>query len=79
MGGVLDTKILCITMKPIYDALLVILDPKGFLSSFADDIYMGGAPMSVLLALTTAPTLYEVLGLLLGWGPKKTELVLPPN
>jgi len=76
-GCVLGTTILCITIRPVYDALLAILGPEGFLFSFADDVYMGGLPVYVAQALTEAVDLYRMVGLTLGWGPKKTELVLP--
>ena len=75
-GCALDMTILCITVRPVYDALLVILGPEGFLFSYADDVYMGGAPMSVALALAVASNMYSMIDLKLGWGPKKTELVL---
>ena len=61
----------CITVKPIYDAILVIVGPDGFLFN-ADDVYLGGVPGNVALALAAAPSLYRMIGLLLGWGPRKT-------
>jgi hypothetical protein len=71
--------ILYITDRPVYDALMVILDPEGFLFSYASDVYMSGTPMSVALALDVASDLYGMIGLHLGWGPKKTELILSPG
>ncbi len=68
-GCVLGTTIICITVRPVYGALL---GPKGFLFSYADDVYMGGAPTRVALALSAASDLYAMVGLQLGWGPKKT-------
>ena len=76
-GCVLGTTILCIPVRPVYDALLVTLGPEGFLFSYADDIYIGGQPPNVASALTASIDLYRMIGLTLGWGPKKTELILP--
>ena len=76
-GCVLVTTILCITVRPVYDALLEILGPEGFLFSYANDVYTGGVPTKVALALSVASDLYAMDGLQLGWGPKKTKLVLP--
>ena len=71
--------ILCIIVRHVYDALLVILGPEGFLLSYADDVYMGGLPINVALALDAASGIYAMIGLSLGWGPRKTELQLPAN
>jgi hypothetical protein len=71
-GCVLGTTILCVTVRPVYDALLVILGPEGFLFSYADDVYMGGLPVNVARALIVAISLYRMIGLALGWGSKKT-------
>ena len=78
-GCVLGMSILCITVRHVYDALLVILGPEGFLFSYADDVYIGRGPWNVALALDAASSLYAMIGLSLGWGPKKTELQLPIN
>ena len=71
-GCVLGTTIICVTVRPVYDALLVILGPEGVLFSYADDVYMGGLPVNVARALTAAISLYRMIGLALGWGSKKT-------
>jgi hypothetical protein len=39
---VFGTTILCITAKPVCDALRNLLRAKGFLFSYVDDVYMGG-------------------------------------
>ncbi len=78
-GCVLGTTILYITVRPVYDALLVTLGPEGFMFSYADNVYMGGLPANVARALTNAIDLYRMIGLTLGWGPKKTELILPDD
>jgi hypothetical protein len=68
---------MCITIKPVYDALLVLLGPEGFLFIYSDDVYMGGTPTRVAHALTEAPGIYNTVGLLLGCGLNKTEVVVP--
>jgi len=65
---------MCVTVRPIYDVLLVILGPEEFLFSFTDDVYMGGVPWNVALALDAASALYAMIGLSLRWGPRKAEL-----
>ena len=75
----LGTNTLCIAVMHVYDELLVILGPEGFLLSFADDVYMGGVPVNVAVALDAASGLYAMIGLSMGWPPRKTELQLPDN
>jgi hypothetical protein len=78
-GCVLGMTILCITVRPVYDALMAILDPEGYLFSYASDIYMSGTSMRVALALDVASDMYSMIALHLGWGPKNTELILSPG
>jgi hypothetical protein len=54
-----------------------VVPPSLGLLSYADDVYMGGKPTCVVHALTASPGIYETVSLLLGRGPKRTELVLP--
>ena len=70
-------RILRIIVRHVYDAILVILGPEGFWFSYAEDVYLGGKPWNVALALDAASGLYAMFELTLGWGPKKTELQLP--
>ena len=58
--------ILCITTWPVNDSLLVILGPEGFMLNYADDVYLGGVPWNVALALDAAPSFYAMIGLSLG-------------
>jgi hypothetical protein len=71
-GCGLGTPILCITVRLVYDALKVILGLEGFLLSYADVVYMGGKPWNVALTLKAASGLHAMIGLSLGWGPRKT-------
>jgi hypothetical protein len=45
---------MCITIRLYYDTLLARLRSDGFLFSYADDVYMGGAPVQVAVALSEA-------------------------
>ena len=65
-GCVLGSTILCITGRPVYDAILVTMGPEGFLLSYADDVYLGGVPGNVALALAAALGMYRMIGLSLG-------------
>ena len=62
-GRVLGNIILNITAMPEYDALRNLLGVEGFLFGYADDVYMGGKPVQVADALTTAPDIYASVGL----------------
>ncbi len=62
----LGTIFMRITVRPVYDAIMVILGPEGFLFSYADDVYMGGVPRNVALALATALGLYGMIYFSLG-------------
>jgi len=53
-GYVLGMSIRCITVRQVYDALLLILGPEGFLFSYADDVYIGGVLVNMALALEVA-------------------------
>jgi hypothetical protein len=56
----MGTTILCITLRPVYDALLNLLGPEGFLFSYVDDVYIGGIPFKVVLTLSAAPDLLHL-------------------
>jgi len=74
---VLGRTIMCITDRPAYDVILAIMGPEGFLLSYADDVYLGGVPGNVALALAAVLSMYRMIGLLLGWGLRKTKLEFP--
>ena len=62
-GCVLGTSILCITVRPVYDALRSLMGPEDFLFSYADDVYNGGGPSQVAHTLATTPGIYADVGL----------------
>ena len=44
--------------------------------NYVYDVYLGGVPWNVALALDAASGLYVMIELSLGWSPRKTELQL---
>ena len=64
-------------MAPIYLSLKNELGPKGMLLAYSDDVYLHGPPVKVAAPITSAPPLYTKVGLRIGWGPAKSELVIP--
>jgi hypothetical protein len=48
---------MCITARPVYDAILAIQGPEGFLFNYADDVYLDGVLVDVALAPAAAPGL----------------------
>jgi hypothetical protein len=63
---------LCVTLRPVYDALLVLfLGPGKFLFGYVDDVCME-VPNLVAVELSEALGLHAMVGLRLGSGPKKT-------
>jgi hypothetical protein len=67
---------MCVTIKPVYDALPVDLGLEGFLYSYPDDVYMEDTPIRAALALSSALALCGMVALQLGRVPTKIELVL---
>jgi hypothetical protein len=51
----------------------------GALYALSDDVYPHSDPVGMSKALAGAPTIYKKVGLRSGWGPGKTELILPPK
>jgi hypothetical protein len=46
------------------------------LVAYSDDCYLHGPPTKVAETISAAPPLYKKVGLRIGWGPAKSELVL---
>jgi len=66
-------------MAPIYKSLGNKLGPERMLLAYSDDVYLHSPPVNVATTITFAPPLYKKVGLRIGWGPAKFELVLPPD
>jgi hypothetical protein len=76
-GCVLGAFLFCLAMAPVYARLGSLLGPEGALYAYFDDVYLLADPAHMAIALAAAPSLYKKVGLRIGWGPGKTELILP--
>ncbi len=76
-GCVMGTFLCYPTMEHAYRRLAATLRSEGALYSYSDDAYILVEPNHSIVTLLASPTLYNKVGLRLGWGPGKTELVLP--
>jgi hypothetical protein len=66
---------MCVTIRLVYDAILTLLGPSGFLFCYVDDVYMG-VLIPVACALSETLGFYAMVSLQLRWSPKKEEVVL---
>jgi len=66
-------------MQAVYSRLGALLGPKGALYAYSDDVYLLANPVNMAVALSDAPIIYKKVGLRIGWGPGKTELIFPTN
>ncbi len=64
---------------PSYSRLGALLGPEGALYAYSDDVYLLADPINMAVALSTASAIYKKVGLRIGWGPGKTELILPTD
>ena len=53
-----------------------MLVPDVALYAYSDDIYLISDQVSMARALAAAPQIHGEVGLKIGWGPGKTELIL---
>ncbi len=47
--------------------------------AYSDDVYLVSDPDNMFATLVAAPSIYRKVGLRIGWGPGKTELILPSH
>jgi hypothetical protein len=64
-------------MRPIYERLGALLGLDGALYAYSDNIYLVADPGNMSAALAAAPSFYRKVGLRIGCGLGKTELILP--
>jgi hypothetical protein len=76
---VLDAFLFCLAMQPVYSRIGALLGPDGALYANSDDAYLVANPASMPVALSAAPTIYKKVGLRIGWGLGKTELIMLPD
>jgi hypothetical protein len=75
-GCVLDAFFFCLVICPVYARLGALLGPDGAMYAYSDDVYLVFDPVNMSIALVVAPTIYQRVGLSVGWEPGKTELIL---
>ncbi len=75
----MDAFFFCLIMRPVYARLGALLGPNGALYAYSDDVYLVSDPVNMSSALIAAHAIYKRIGLRIGWGPGKTELVLPSD
>ncbi len=78
-GCVLGAFLFCLAMQPVYSRLGALLGPEGALYAYSDDVYLLADPINMAVALSAALGIYKKVGLRIGWGPGKTELILPTD
>jgi len=76
-GCVLGTFLFCITMRPVYARLRDAVGEEGVLYTYCDDFYLLALAEHMATALHEAPEIFGKVGLRIGYGPGKTELILP--
>ena len=69
----------CLVVNRVYARLGAILGPDGTLYAYYDDVYLVSDPVNMFITQVVAPAIYKIVGLRIGWGPGKTELILPPR
>ena len=78
-GCVLGAFLFCLAMAPVYARIGSLLGPDGALYAYLDDVYLLADHVHMAIALIAAPSIYKRVGLRIGWGPGKTELILPSD
>ena len=66
-------------MEPVYARLRAALGEEGALFTYCDDSYLLAEPKKVAEVLKQAPGIFGRVGLRIGFGPEKTELILPKS
>jgi hypothetical protein len=66
-------------MRPVYERLNAILGPDGALFAYSDDVYLVSDSTNMSIALAVVPVIYKKVGLRIGLGPGKTEIIFPPG
>jgi hypothetical protein len=76
-GCVLGMFLFCLTMEPVYARLRAEVGQEGVLYTYCDDSYLLAPVGQMATMFHTAPTIFGKVGLRLGYGPGKTELIVP--
>ncbi len=69
--------LLCITVEPVYARLREAVGEGGVMYTYCDDSYLLAPAKHMATVLYHAPEIFGKVGLRIGLGPGKTELILP--
>jgi len=67
----------CVTMRPVYARLQEAVGEEGALYTYCDDSYILAPAEQMATVLRKAPCIFAKVDLRIGYGPGKTELILP--
>jgi hypothetical protein len=67
----------CIAIEPIYARLRAAIGEEGVLYTYCDDSYLLAPSERMATVLHHAPCIFAKVGLRIGYGPGKPEIVLP--
>ena len=75
-GCVLGMFLFCITMEPIYARMRAAVVDEGVMYTYCDDSYILAPTEQMATSLQPTQGIFAKVGLRLGYGPGKTELIL---
>jgi hypothetical protein len=78
-GCVLGMFLFCLTMAPVFERLRAAVGEEGVVYAYCDDSYILAPVEQMAQVLHQAPGIFGKVGLRIGYGPRKTELILPKD
>jgi hypothetical protein len=78
-GRVLGMFLFCLTMEPVYARLRAAVGDEGVLYTYRDESYILAPMENMAEVVHQAPGIFGKVGLRIGYGPRKTEIVLPQS
>jgi len=78
-GCVLGMFLFCVTMAPVYERLRAAVGEGGVVYACCEDSYIIVPVEQMAQVLHQAPRIFGKVGLRIGYGPGKTELILPKD
>ncbi len=78
-GCVLGMFLFCLIMAPVYERLRAVVGEEGVVYAYCDDSYILAPIEQMAQVLHQAPWIFGKVGLRIGYGPGKTELILPKD
>jgi len=67
----------CSTMELVYARLRAVVGDDGVMYTYSDDSYIPAPKDNMAVVMEDAPRIFSKVWLRLGYGPGKTELILP--